>query len=103
MSDNSVHEDYTKSPYEYSTSEYKDLLANWPYSQSDLAKRIVIIGAGMSGLVAGRLLKAAGHSLSILEASNIVGGRVKTLRDRFTSDFYAEAGAMRVPAHHVSS
>ena len=63
-------------------------------------KRIAIIGAGMSGLVAGWLLKRAGHSVTIFEAKHTVGGRVKTLRERFTSGFYAEAGAMRIPDHH---
>jgi phytoene dehydrogenase-like protein len=41
-------------------------------------KPIVIIGAGISGLAAARLLKAAGKSILILEKEDRIGGRVKT-------------------------
>jgi monoamine oxidase len=40
------------------------------------AKRVVIIGAGMAGLVAGFELARQGHDPVILEAQNRVGGRV---------------------------
>lgn len=64
--------------------------------------KVVIIGAGMAGLVAGSLLKDAGHDVSILEASDRAGGRIKTLRDKFFSNgLYAEAGAMRIPEVHT--
>lgn len=38
----------------------------------------VVIGAGIAGLSAARELAKAGHSVSILEASDGVGGRVRT-------------------------
>jgi monoamine oxidase len=63
------------------------------------AKRVIIIGAGMAGLVAGYELARAGHDPLILEAQNRVGGRVYTLR-RFAPGLYAEAGAMRIPRVH---
>ena len=62
-------------------------------------KRVIIIGAGMAGLVAGYELARAGHDPLILEAQNRVGGRVYTLR-RFAPGLYAEAGAMRIPRVH---
>jgi monoamine oxidase len=62
-------------------------------------KRVIIIGAGMAGLVAGYELARAGHDPLILEAQNRVGGRVFTLR-RFAPGLYAEAGAMRIPRVH---
>jgi Monoamine oxidase len=63
------------------------------------AKRVIIIGAGMAGLVAGYELARAGHDPLILEGQNRVGGRVYTLR-KFAPGLYAEAGAMRIPRVH---
>jgi monoamine oxidase len=63
-------------------------------------QRVIIVGAGMSGLAAGSLLRGAGHDVVLLEASNRVGGRVRTLREPFTDGLYAEAGAMRLPTFH---
>ncbi|ODA15931.1 hypothetical protein A5N86_15380 [Geobacillus thermoleovorans] len=63
-------------------------------------QHIVIIGAGMAGLVAASLLKQAGHRITILEASERVGGRIYTLRSHFRDDQYLEAGAMRIPHTH---
>src|SRR4051794_10485558 len=60
----------------------------------------LIVGAGMAGLVAGMLLKEAGHEVTILEASKRVGGRVQTIRSPFTCGLSFEAGAMRIPSTH---
>ncbi len=62
-------------------------------------KRVIVIGAGMAGLVAGYELANAGHDPVILEAQSRVGGRVYTLR-KFAPGLYAEAGAMRIPRVH---
>lgn len=40
--------------------------------------KIHIIGAGISGLIAAKVLEEKGYSPTILEATNSVGGRVKT-------------------------
>ena len=63
-------------------------------------KDVLVIGAGMAGLVAAYELKKAGHKVIILEASRRVGGRVWTLREPFTHGLYAEGGAMRIPDAH---
>jgi len=41
-------------------------------------KRIVVIGAGMSGLTAAQTLKARGHNVLVLEARDRIGGRIWT-------------------------
>jgi monoamine oxidase len=62
-------------------------------------KDVVIVGAGLAGLVAAFELKRQGHRPVVLEAQNRVGGRVYTLRS-FATGMYAEAGAMRIPRAH---
>jgi len=63
------------------------------------AKKVIVIGAGMAGLVAAYELARAGHEPLVLEAQNRVGGRILTLRS-FAPGLYAEAGAMRIPRVH---
>lgn len=63
-------------------------------------KEVIIVGAGMAGLVAAHELLRAGHDPIILEAQHRVGGRVQTIRDPFAPGLYAEAGAMRIPRSH---
>src|SRR5262245_35617614 len=63
-------------------------------------KKIVIVGAGMAGLSAGYELQRAGHDVTILEATQRVGGRVLTIREPFSDGLYGEAGAMRLPMSH---
>lgn len=63
-------------------------------------KKVAILGAGLSGLVAGYELTKAGHDVTILEAQLRPGGRVHTIRD-FSDGLYAEAGAGRIPDTHA--
>ena len=62
-------------------------------------KRVLVIGAGLAGLVAAYELKRQGHDVVVLEAQNRVGGRIYTLRT-FAPGLYAEAGGMRIPRAH---
>lgn len=80
-------------------------------------KEIMIVGGGISGLVAAILLGHAGHRVTILEANgDRLGGRIKTFRgpkldgpvkpiDALAASdaakpLYGEAGAMRIPDIH---
>jgi monoamine oxidase len=56
--------------------------------------KVIVVGAGLSGLVTGMQLQEAGHEVVILEARERVGGRVLTIRDGFEDGQCADVGAM---------
>ena len=60
----------------YSDSDDPD---KYKYTKTNHPRRVIIIGAGMSGLVCGYELAQAGHEVLILEMQYRVGGRVKTV------------------------
>ncbi|XP_054834667.1 L-amino-acid oxidase-like [Eublepharis macularius] len=76
--------------------DYEELirLAKDGLTKTSKPKTIVIVGAGIGGLTAAKLLKDAGHQVQILEASDRVGGRIKTYRE---DDWYVDLGPMRLP------
>ncbi|HEV8188984.1 MAG TPA: FAD-dependent oxidoreductase, partial [Pyrinomonadaceae bacterium] len=61
---------------------------------------MLILGAGMAGLVAAYELSKAGHDVTVLEARTRPGGRVHTLREPFSDGLFAEEGAARIPENH---
>ncbi|MBF4519023.1 FAD-dependent oxidoreductase [Flavobacterium sp. ANB] len=73
---------------------------------TDKPKDVLIIGAGMAGMVAAAMLKEAGHNVTIVESNTRVGGRIKTFRNSENKKYfeddsvYGEAGAMRIPTIH---
>ena len=67
------------------------------------SKKVIIIGAGISGLVAGYELTIAGHDVTILESRSRIGGRVLTIRSPFSNNHYVEGGAARIkPSHNLT-
>src|SRR5688500_11586564 len=78
-------------------------------------RKVVILGAGISGLTAAYELGRKGYDVQVLEASHRAGGRNLTLRggdlvdecgypqvcgfDR-DPDLYFNAGPARIPVHH---
>ena len=77
-------------------------------------KSVVILGAGIAGLVSAYELQRAGYDVTVLEARNRVGGRVWTIRGgdaieqfgmpmqraEFDQGLYFNAGAARIPSSH---
>ena len=77
-------------------------------------RSVVILGAGIAGLVSAYELQRAGYKVTVLEARDRVGGRVWTIRgsDRivqtgrpdqhaaFDPGLYFNAGAARIPTTH---
>ena len=77
-------------------------------------KSVVVLGAGIAGLVSAYELRKAGYDVTVLEARDRAGGRVWTVRggDRivqsgrpdqiamFDQGLYFNAGAARIPSAH---
>jgi monoamine oxidase len=77
-------------------------------------RSVVILGAGIAGLVSAYELRRAGYRVTVLEARDRIGGRVWTIRggDRivqagrpdqlatFSPGLYFNAGAARIPSTH---
>lgn len=76
-----------------------EILKNGLPAASSPRRHIVVVGAGMAGLVSALLLQGAGHRVTILEAQNRLGGRVYTYHG-FPGKMYGEFGAMRFPRQH---
>ena len=77
-------------------------------------RQVVVLGAGIAGLVSAYELQKAGFSVIILEARARIGGRAWTIRDgdsiemigeatqtaRFSPGVYFNAGPARLPSFH---
>ena len=78
-----------------------DLSTIYALNRNSVPKSITVLGAGISGLVAAYELKKLNHKVSIIEASNRIGGRIWTYRFSYGNGVqYGELGAMRIPFNH---
>lgn len=76
--------------------------------------RVLVLGAGIAGLVSAYELRKAGYEVQVVEARDRVGGRNWTIRNgtrieyndgatqtaEFEPDHYFNAGPARLPSHH---
>ena len=63
------------------------------------SETILVVGAGLAGLVAAYRLREAGKRVIVIEARAVPGGRVRTVRD-FADGLYGELGAARIADTH---
>lgn len=86
--------------YNQLTTEQMIFIIKNGLKKSQAPKNIIVVGAGMAGLVSASLLKDTGHNVTVLEANGRIGGRVYTLRSPFSDGLYFNAGPMRIPSLH---
>jgi monoamine oxidase len=103
------------SPEALATPDYR-APAPGDLTEGKRGRRVVILGAGMAGLVTAYELGKAGYDCTILEAKDRVGGRNWTIRSgtsytdldgnaqtsRFSNGHYLNAGPARLPQSHIT-
>jgi monoamine oxidase len=77
-----------------------DIIDNGLKGRPRRPPKVLVLGAGLAGLVSASELLRAGYDVRVVEARNRVGGRIMTLREPFSNGLYGEAGAMRIPSCH---
>ncbi|GMH38688.1 hypothetical protein BSKO_06572 [Bryopsis sp. KO-2023] len=65
------------------TSGFQSEFQVFPYQSNIEKKRVIVVGAGASGLAAASCLKRAGIEVLVLEARDRIGGRIHTDADHF--------------------
>jgi monoamine oxidase len=68
-------------------------------SRAGAGRRVVVVGAGFAGLACARELAALGYDVTVVEARNEVGGRVRS-SDRFVTGRNVEFGGELIGSNH---
>lgn len=77
-------------------------IAQTGLSPAQNGETILVVGAGLSGLVTAHRLREAGKRVIVIEARGVPGGRVRTVRE-FGGGLYGELGAARIAdTHHYA-
>ncbi len=86
--------------WELTMTDWLEIARNGLPEMGGPRKRVLVLGAGVAGMIAALELVKRGHTPIILEARTWAGGRVYTMRAPFSPGLHAEAGAMRIPTTH---
>lgn len=76
-------------------------LVPWRFAHGQSPK-VVVVGAGLAGLAATYELQEAGVDVTLIEQSDRVGGRVKTVRGHFADDAWVDVGGQTTGAFYAN-
>jgi monoamine oxidase len=76
-----------------------DQFAGEARAQAQGAKRVIVVGAGFSGLACAYELITAGYKVTVIEARNRLGGRVLTFKDMVDGK-WCEGGGELIGSNH---
>ena len=84
--------DIARKGLNYAFQKYQKKETPEPHSKTKKPKTVIVVGAGMAGLVAAFELAQVGHDVIVLESQTRVGGRVYTLgeKDGFAKGLHCE-------------
>ncbi len=77
-------------------------LAPVQFASAFAPQKIVVVGAGLAGLAAAYELREAGQDATLIEQSDRVGGRVKTIRGQFADDAWVDVGGQTTGAFYAN-